>query len=262
MTVSLRKRYSHVDGLASKDGPPVSVPPTAAANLPPEAVVDPKPSEPVETKPIEQPDAESPVDKAAKDALRQRLKEMENAESLVRQAQQQPPSAAEPQRSQEQPTLEEAIAALPDRVQRWCRADSRYLTDPEKISQVQYCHWIAKRETGEEGTDAYFDRMDQMLGLSNGHVQAPRNVEPPRQQTRPMSGPLVSAPPTREAPSMTTGRVLQPTQVNLSADEKEIAWVSRSRADMTAREAFEEYARNKLKGQNAGVIGPGARDGR
>src|SRR5262249_16780641 len=193
-------------------------PQETAAKLP-EPAVDAKPPEPITT--------ESPADVAAKNALRDRLREMEQAETIVREAttaQQQ-----EPQQPQ-QLTLEQPLAHLPERIQQWCKTDPRLATDPERIAQAQHCHWIAKRETGEEFTDPYFDRMEQLLGLreqprpqpnGNGQAQhkpfeskplvsapAPRAPDHSRGQAsapaRQYAGPPVSAQPPRESPSMTT----------------------------------------------------------
>jgi hypothetical protein len=146
--------------------------------------------------------------------------------------------------------------------------------DPIKNDQLQKAHDLAAAQTGEEFTDSYFNRMDHLLGFrqetkpngsSNGHA-APtlpsvpsRPAAPIRQQQH--AAP-VSAPPTRQAPSMATGRVPQSMQVTLTADEKEVAWITRPREDMTPREAYEVYARNKMKALKDGAIGPGARDGR
>src|SRR5262249_30067232 len=102
---SLRKRYQdRVEAGPRQDDPPVTTAPTEAAKLP-EAAENPKPSE--------QPQTESPADIAAKTALRERLREMETAETLTRQAQQQPPQyAAEPPQQPEQP-------AMPAHVEKW-----------------------------------------------------------------------------------------------------------------------------------------------
>src|SRR5262245_48644404 len=203
---SLRKKYS-AEG-PRHDGPPVTAPPTGAAKLP-DPVVD--------AKPPEMPATESPVDKAAKDAiaLQLRLKEMERAEQLNREAvQQPPPHAAEPQQAQ-QPTLEDCIAHLPERAKRLYREHPEFATDPEKAAQIQYCHHVAAREVGEQFTEPYFDRMEQMLGLaprSNGHAQqqrppapaAPPRYSPPVRQQR--SAVPMSAPVSRDSPSMATGR--------------------------------------------------------
>src|SRR5262249_44765082 len=72
--------------------------------------------------------------------------------------------------------------------------------------------------------------MEAMLfGATNGRAEsrpspapsAPRNVEPPRQPAARMSAP-VSAPPTREVPSMSSGRSPR-YRAPLTADELHIA---------------------------------------
>src|SRR5262249_16470438 len=166
---------------------------------------------------------------AAKSALKARVAEMQQAEAFVRQQQQAPPKATEPQ----PPTLEAAIANFPERIKRWYAARPEYFTDPEKVAQLQYTHWVARRETGEEFTDPYFDRMEVLLGFKraaqphgNGAQRdsiptepvnvsaspppppprdtAPRTLAPPVRRQVPAAP--VSAPPTRDAPSMVSGR--------------------------------------------------------
>ena len=238
---SLRKKYSQVDG------PPVSTPPTTAADLPP---VEARP-------PPELPPSESPVDKAAKEAiaLQLRLKEMERAEQLNRAAAEQPPPP--PPQEAQQPTLEDHIAHLPPRVQGWYRKHPELATDPEKVAQVQYCHHVAAREVGEQFTEPYYDRMEQMLNLAprvNGQTQprlspapaaAPRYESPPvRQQQR--SAFAYSAPPTREVPSMSTGRP-SGRQAPLTRDEIEIALASKLRASESDEAAIRRYQYNREK---------------
>src|SRR5262249_24406561 len=154
--------------------------------------------------------------------------------------------AAEPQPEPQAPTLEECIAHLPERVQRWYRSHPDFLTDPEKAAKVQYCHHVARRETGEEITPAYYDRMESMLGLApstTGQARpierppvapAPRRTEPVRQQQR--SAAPVSAPPSREPASFSTGRPIS-HRAPLTKEELEIAQASGISAD--------EYQRQK-----------------
>src|SRR5262245_1664381 len=225
---SFRKKYH--PQLESDDEPPVMPPPADAAKLLPEAVADTTLPEPLD-------ETKSPADQAAESELRKRLSEMERAESLQRQQRPQPtPQAEEPR----EPTVEETIAALHPRVQAWCRKDPELLTNPEKIAKATYCHHVAAREVGEEGTPAYYDRMEQMLGFGNARPTPPpaaRNVEPQRQPLRPMSAP-VSAPPTREVPSMTTGRAPR-YRAPLTRDELEIA--------AACGQTPEQYEMQKLK---------------
>jgi hypothetical protein len=231
-----------------RNAPPVSVPPTEAAKLP-EPAVDAKPPEPM---------AEStPADEAGRAALKQRLKEMENAELLTRAAvshPQPPPQLQEPQEPQ-QPTLEQAIAHLPERVQRWYKAHPEFLTNPEKAAQIQYMHHVAAREVGEQFTDPYYDRMEQMLGLrarpqpSNGNgapTLAPRNAEPLSRPQQRNAVPM-SAPPHRDPPLMSTGRAAsRPTQ--LTADQLEMARASGITAEEYQRQ-LEKMNRMKAAGE-------------
>jgi hypothetical protein len=250
---SLRRKYQdRIEVSPRQEAPPVTSPPTTAASPPP--IAD-------DIKPPPEPETESPADLAAKSALRQRLQEMERAETLTRQAQQEPPRAAEPQEPQEpqQPTLEQQIAHLPPRVQGWYRNHPELAMDPERAAQVQYCHHVARRETGEEMTPAYYDRMEQMLGLrqqSNGNGQAQHRpaAPPPRDEAPPprraMSAP-VSAPPTREVPSMTTGRPAS-RRAPLTADELHIA----QQCGQTP-EQYQEQKEKMLRMKAAGAIQDG-----
>jgi hypothetical protein len=265
---SLHRKYQdRIEVGPRQEAPPVSAPPRAA-ELPEPAANAGKPPPEVET--------ESPAEKAGKDALRQRLAEMERAETLTRQAQQPPPRAAEPQEPQELPSLEDQIAHLPERVQGWYRKHPELAMDPERAAQVQYCHHVARRETGEDMTPVYYDRMEQMLGLrqqppvgaegrpqsnGNGQVESrpsapPRNEAPPdhsrgQAPRRAMAAP-VSAPPTREVPSMTTGRAPR-HRAPLTADELQIA--------QQCGQTPEEYQQQKEKMQHLKQIGA-IQDGR
>src|SRR5262245_33388691 len=102
---SLRRKYQeHIEVGPRQDEPPVSPLPEGTAAKLPEPAVDAKP-------PPEMPETttESPAEKAGKEALRNRLAEMERAETLTRQAQQPPQRAAEPPQEPQEPTLEQQI---------------------------------------------------------------------------------------------------------------------------------------------------------
>jgi hypothetical protein len=219
---SFRKKYAETS--PRQDEPPVTVPPTGAAK-PPEPVAEPKLPEPiVET---------SPAEEAGKAALRQRLQEMEHAEQLNRQAPQQPQYATEPPPQQQpQDPLEAFLASVPESTANWLRAHPEYMTDQRKNAALQHFHWVARDEAGEEFTPRYIERLEHHLGLrqqSNGvpkqsiTTPAPRYEAPPRQQHR-QSAP-VSAPPSREPASMSTGRPAS-RRVPLTAEQVEIAKAS------------------------------------
>src|SRR5262249_30232535 len=157
-------------------------------------------------KPPEMPATESPVDKAAKEAiaLQLRLREMERAEQLNREAvQQQPPHAAEPQ--QQQPP------AMPAHIEKWLAEHPEYCDRNDQIAQTEIS--LATMKATRDGLtwndDDFLPSIERYLGIaprSNGHVQqqrppapaAPR-YEAPRQQQR--STVQMSAPPSRSVPS-------------------------------------------------------------
>jgi hypothetical protein len=219
---SLRKKYAdHVEvGAPRQDEPPVSVPPTGAAKLPDEPAADVKPP------PEEMPEPkESPADAAAKHAMRERLREMETAETLSRQAQQPPQYAAEPQQQPQQPQQ----PAVPAHVERWLAAHPQYLDPNDHVAQAEiHLATVKCMRDGKMWDDADFlPTIERHLGLrqqlqpqSNGNrmqqpAPAPRPA-PARQYSAP-----VSAPPTREAPSMTTGR-MPSAPARLTAEQKEL----------------------------------------
>ena len=227
----MRKKYNtHFESPVDKDGPPVlSLPQGGEAKLPDPVVDAPKAAE-IET--------ESPAEKAAKNELRQRLAEMEHAESLQRERQQpqQPQQSQQPQQAQEPVDPVEFVLAnsgLPERAKAWLRKHPEYLLDPEKNAELQFHHFKARKEA-EDFSDGYYGVLERHLGLSNGHAEtkptpqptnhAPRPAAPQRQPApavRPSAAP-VSAPPTRQAPSMSTGRAPNYRQP-LSKDEMDVA---------------------------------------
>jgi len=215
-----------------------------------QAVMSPPAAEPapaVEPKPVEPIVESSPAEETGKNQLREQLRKMEIAVALQRQQQQPqpqraaeseapPPVGAEGRQQPQEPTLEQMIAHLPPRVQRWYSAHPEFLTDPEKAAQIQYCHHVARRETGEEMTEPYFDRMESMLGIAPAthaetkptpqpNVAPALHSAPQRQPARPMAGTTVSAPPSRDVPSYSTGRSPR-HRVPLTRDELEIAAAS------------------------------------
>jgi len=247
---SLRKKYStHIDAGPRQDEPPVTAPPeVTAAELPPA----------VETKPVEPMVESSPAEEAGKNRLREELRKMENAEVLQRQ--QQPPQ--QPQQPQEPIDPVEFVLAnsgLPERAKAWLREHPEYLLDPEKNAELQFHHFKARKEA-EDFSDGYYGVLERHLGLSNGHAEtkptpqptnhAPRPAAPQRQPApavRPSAVP-VSAPPTRQAPSMATGRAPN-YRAPLTRDELEIAAASGQ-----TPEQYQQQKERMLRMKAAGEI--------
>jgi hypothetical protein len=224
---SLRKRYQ--DRGESPDEPPVAstprsgeVPSAVAAN-----------AAPVDEKSMPSPTDVDPVREAGQAALKQRLAEMERAEGMVREAVQQQPLAIENEPQQQPQTAEQIIASsgLPERAQAWLRRHPDYVTDPQKNAHIQGLHYAAAHQAGGDPfSDLYFEKLENLLGFkqSNGngsYRSAPPSVQrqaAPVRQQRAAGGPVMSAPPTRDVPSMSTGR---PTNVRrpLTQAQRDIA---------------------------------------
>lgn len=258
---SVRKKYRTENG-ADKDTP-VATAPQAAQSSPPVATETPTPAE--TPKPAEPTTERDPVEQAGQNALRNRLREMENAERSVRETppQREESFAQEPQQQQPQQrpvTMEQIIAdaPIPERAKAWLRQHPDYMTDPVKNARITKMHHVAEYQAGGTAySEDYFQRLEELLGIRakpNGNgipkpaAQRPSAPSPQRQSG---SSPQVSAPPTRQAPSMTTGRPAgQPMQ--LTHEEHQLA--------RALKLSPEEYAENKQKMialKNVGVIQDG-----
>jgi hypothetical protein len=182
--------------------------------------------DPVEPKPLEPPTEFNPVEQAAQSAIKQRLAEVEHAAEIQRAAPA-PQPEPEPPRVVDGDPVEEAIRDWPERAKRWVRENPQLITDPEQAARLQYAHHIAARETGEQMTPRYFAAMESLLELPQ--AEPPPQPQPPPQRQAPPpprpSGPSAgyySAPPHREAPSMSTGRP-QSGPTRLTSEELDLA---------------------------------------
>lgn len=175
--------------------------------------------------------------------LERRKEWMDNQLEQWKRAQQQP---RQPQQ-QQPPTVESIIAnsGLPDRAKTWLRAHPDYISDPSKNQELQGLHRVAARQAGGEFTDAYFDRMEVLLGFKQESQSSP--AAPQSQPQTQRQSVQVSAPPTRETPSMSTGRAPQPTKVTLNAEEREVAATIAASRNISQAEAEREYAKQKLR---------------
>jgi hypothetical protein len=202
---------------------------------------------------------ESAVKQAEQTALRDRLREMENAEGITRAAlsQQQrlaterhptEPIAIEPQEPQEQPlTVEQIIesSGLPERAKSWLRAHPDYITDMAKNAQIQKMHHVAEYQAGSEFTDMYYERLERLLGLkpeTNGAAQ-PVHRQPVRQSApvRQQGAVPVSAPPHRDVPSFSTGKS--------TAEQRQAARFS-GISEQEYAEQLEKYEFQKAQGMH------------
>jgi hypothetical protein len=216
--VSARKAYQN-NLVAGHTPEPVTTAPVSEVAKAPDAVETPQPAEPLEPKP-------SPAEAAASSAIKQRLEEVQRAQQLVREQAAQ--YAAEPETPQMEDgpvaAFEQSVAALPERQQAWFKDCPQELW-PERVKQIEYNHYVSARETGEIGTPAYYDHMDRALGVRNASPQSelplPQRQRASEPAPRQASGPPVSAPPSRESHSMSTGRPVG--RLSLSREEADLA---------------------------------------
>src|SRR5262245_38524971 len=213
--VSMRKKYQ---GVVDHSAEPVTTTPVEAAKPPP-AAETPRPVEEIKTEP-------SPVEEAAQNAIKQRVAEAERAQELSKTASP-PQQQFATERPQQQPQMdpaaqfEQMVSHLPERMRDWYRVDPQFLE--ERAAQIQYAHHVVRRELGEEFTEPYYEKMDHVLGLGRQPPQPEPQPERQRASTpaRQQSGPPVSAPPSRESHSMSTGRPVGDTR--LTAEQLDLA---------------------------------------
>jgi hypothetical protein len=151
---------------------------------------------------------------------------------------------------------------MPEAVAKWLEANPQYM-DPNDIiarHEIQ----LATLKTARDGKtwdhpdfiptlERHLGRGQASNGSGNGHAPVierpappppPRNVAPPPQR-RAYSAP-VSAPPTRDAPSMSTGRPASESRIPISADERTVALQCRQPGDSDEM-AIRRYAENKRR---------------
>jgi hypothetical protein len=263
--VSFRKYKSDtaVEEKAAEPAPQVEAPEetTKAAEAQAAASVEAPPqaeeAAPAEktTEPSDEPSA-TPVEDAARHALKQRLKEMETADSLRQEHHQRMRAAYEAREELKKnpPSVEDIIAnyPVPDLAKDWLRQHPEFVSNPRANHALQRAHEIAAYAAGEEFTPGYFSHVEKILGLRpkmNGHA-VPASVSPAAAPPRPQvqhSAPPVSAPISREAPSMSTGTRV-PTQITLSPAEKDLA-----RQLGLTLEQYAESKRRMLREKAAGL---------
>jgi hypothetical protein len=203
--------------------------PLGAAEAPP--VIEPEPaavsSAAEELRPSPQPE-QAPTD----NALKQALDSLRHAEEIARQP--------KPQPAQD---FESRIAAFPDTAKDWLRKHPEFIHDQNMTRQVAIAHdYVVGRKGIKEFTPEYFRLLDEEFGF---HVPA-QHVQPepaplPQSLPEPRRSFPVSAPPSRESPTLSGGRVREPT--HLTAQEAEIARISFPH--MSLDDAYRQYARNR-----------------
>lgn len=151
-----------------------------------------------------------------KAALEQQIKENEE-----RQKQLQAQHQAQQRIQQQQPGDQLDRTNLPDTAKKWLRAHPEYLTDNRKNAKIQSLHWDVLDEGHEPFSDAYYESLEQHLGLRSKPKVEAQDIEELEEET-----PIVSAPVSREAPSSGGRQLPNPKEMRLTAAEREIAKMS------------------------------------
>jgi hypothetical protein len=241
MTSYRNKRYQQNVESPDKDGPVMAAP--ISPDVP---AVAPAPStNGAGASPAESNDPGKEASRRAI-ALQLRLQEMERAEASREAANRAQPAIEE--QEQQQPQQQ-----MPARVEKWLAEHPQYCNPNDHVAQAEiHLATVKCMRDGKTWHDPDFiDTVERHLGMrqpqpngngSTAPAPAPRAAPVVRQR---QSGGPVSAPPSREIHSLTTGK---PTTrlPPLTADEVLIARAS-ARPGMTDAEALREYSFNKQK---------------
>lgn len=124
------------------------------------------------------------------------------------------------QKTEPSDPIERAVANLPPRAADWLRKHTDYLTDQRKNAQIQHLHHESVAKGHTAFSQPYFDWIEEQLGMKEApkaDTEDEEVAEPPRR--------AVSAPVSREAPSLKDGRPVT-TRITLSQEQREAARVA------------------------------------
>lgn len=112
--------------------------------------------------------------------------------------------------------------SLPDTAKRWLRSHPDYLTDNRKNAKIQALHWDVVDEGHQPFSDAYYESLEQHLGLRAKARQDSAVEVEEHEEEEVERRPIVSAPVSRQAPS-NSGTPRRAGDVRLTASQKEAA---------------------------------------
>ncbi len=107
----------------------------------------------------------------------------------------------------------ESMTHLSEKQRDWLRNHRDAITDPAKNAYLGAAHWDAIRDGKEQDSAAYFTALEEKLGY--------RQASPPENRR----APPVSAPVSREAPSLSTGKPAT-SRIELTPEQREAARIS------------------------------------
>ena len=232
----------------SEEAAPVTTAPTTAALLPEPTTEQAAP----EPNPADVAAKESPIEQAEKSAIKKRLAELDGAERLQQEAVDQQVRFAKERQQQ--------VAQLPEHIRRWAEANPRYLSDPIGQAELNVALMKATRDGKNWQDPDFIEVTERHLGIRQQPAKkqpvTSHSYEPPARQAAPVQrqpvrqayrGPPMSAPPTRDVPSYTTGR--PPTDSRLTAEEAQLA-----KSLGLSTEEYQHQKNRMLRLKEAGVL--------
>lgn len=112
---------------------------------------------------------------------------------------------------------------LPPTAKTWLRAHPEYLTNPRKNAKIQSLHWDVVDEGHEPFSAAYYESLEQHLGLRERPGTNSEQDDPPVRPAR-REAAIVSAPVSREGAGSTSGN--SGNTIRLTVAQKEAAKLS------------------------------------
>jgi hypothetical protein len=226
-----------------EEAPPIA---TAAAGAKlPEPSVEPAAPEPnpVDVKPA------AAVEQAEQDAIKKRIAEMEGAENLQREVLTQQERYAKER--------QQHVAQIPEHIKRWADENPRYINDPIGQAELNVALMKATRDGLNWQSPNFVETVERHLGMrQQPAAKQPTTLpyEPPRQPAprqapvRQYKGPPISAPPTRDVPSYSTGKPSS-YRSQLTGEESQLA----ASLGLSAEE-YRHQKEKMLRLKDAGVL--------
>lgn len=153
-----------------------------------------------------------------------RMVQLEDGKAVFEARAQEPRPAPQPERAQGDPI--DAMTHLSSRQRDWLKGHRDAQTDPAKLARLGAAHWDALEAGHAQDSDAYFATLEEKLGYRQpapaAKVVDDDDYVSPEPKHRSMP---VSAPVSRDSPSLSTGRAT-PTRVELTAAQREHARVA------------------------------------
>lgn len=142
----------------------------------------------------------------------------------------------------------DAIQGLTSRQRDWLSQHPELVTDTNENARVGVYHGDAVKAGHRVDSDAYYQFLEERLGFRRPAppVRQESELEPEREPTTARRSPPMSAPVSRDAPNLSTGRA-RPREITLSPEQRDAARIS-GVDDLTYAKGVLELERRKKLG--------------